>query len=380
MNKFARMMARKLFTVILVLFCALQARAQNYSKMLEYDFDGALSEYRDSLAACTDSLRGAAFEHAIKLAENGISLTEYCHKPRVVTRRRFHKDEFFLYYPLPDGAWHETQDSTKIIFDLSGAQDTLTLAKRDSLELMPVVTGKDRYFAAKDFYGMGGYDLYVSRWDEKAGDWGEPQNLGFPYSSPYDDFLFINTEDGRFSIFASNRDCPADSVNVYVVEYEPNPVRSAVSDPVELKKIAALDPPVLAPVKVIPAKEKVEDENTKRYKEKITAVRHVRDSLSAATNELGKLRGKYPSAEGDEKAKIAAALTEGEISIAVLTATLDKVSRELREIEMDFLANGAVIDTESLISEPEQEEQHPMPLQFNFMEHKYGCPLYVKYL
>ena len=379
MNKFARMMARKVLTVIFALFCALGINAQNMQKMLEYDFDGALSEYRDSLKTCTDSLRIVAFELAVKRAENGISLTEYCHKPKVVTRKRFHRDEFFLYYPLPDEAWHDTQDPEKTVFDLSGVQDTLRLAKRDSLELFPVVMGKERYFAAKNLYGMGGYDLYVSHWDEDSNDWGTPQNLGFPYSSPYDDFLFINTEDGKFSIFASNRDCPADSVNVYVVEYEPNPIRSAVTDPAELRKIAALDPPQVKPAKKAPAKEKVEDENTRKYREKITSVRSVRDSIAIAGKKLQSLRESYAAAAGAEKARIAEALTDGEVNLTILQATLNKVSRELRDIEMDFLVNGVVINAESFAPSQEPEEE-PAPPQFIFTEHKFGDPLYVLYL
>jgi len=372
-------MARKVLTALFAFLCVLDIQAQNPQKMLEYDFDGALSEYRDSLKTCTDSLRIAAFEIAVKRAENGIALTEYCHKPKVIARRRFHVDDFYLYYPLPDGGWHETQDSSKIIFDLSGAQDTIQLAKRDSLEMFPIIIGKERYFAAKNLYGMGGYDLYVARWDEHAGDWGTPQNLGFPYSSPYDDFLFINTSDGKFSIFASNRDCPPDSVNVYVVEYEPNPVRSAVSDPAELKRIASLDPAVSSPVKKTPVKEKTEDENTKNYKAKIMAVRAIRDSLSLANKNLNVLRDRYAAAVEAEKEKIAVALTDGEIAVTILQASLDKAAHELRDIEMGFLMNGVIISADSFapIQEPEEVQ---VPLKFEFTEHKYGDPLIIKYL
>lgn len=371
-------MARKALAVIFILFCGLGLKAQNPQKMYEYDFDAALYEYRDSLANCTDSLRRIAFDLAVKHAENGISLTEYCHRPRVVARRRFHKDEFFLFYPLPGEAWHETQDSEKVVFDISGVQDTLRLAKRDSTECFPIVNGRERYFAAKDLYGMGGYDLYVSRWDDGLGDWGVPQNLGFPYSSPYDDFLFVNTDDGKYSIFASNRDCPADSVNVYVVEYEPNPVRSAVSNPRELKRIAALDPPVHRPVVKAPPKERVEDENTRKYREKITCVRAVRDSLSRTGKNLEALRERYASASGEEKNKIAEALTDGEVNLTLLQASLNKASRELREIEMDFLANGVVINADSFA--PEEKAEAPAPPHFEFREHKLGIPLYVIYL
>ena len=368
------MMARKVFTLVLAWLCGVAAMAQNPQKMLEYDFDGALLEYRDSLENCTDTLLRASYELAVKCAENGISLTEYCHKPSVVARKRFHKDEFFLFYPLPDEAWHDTQDSCRVVLDLSGAQDTLLLSRRDSLELFPLVSGNERYFAARDLYGMGGYDLYVSRWDEKTSDWGAPQNLGFPYSSPYDDFLFMNTDDGKFSIFASNRECPADSVNVYVVEYEPNPVRSAVSDPAQLRQIASLEVPGKVREQKAPASEQVEDDNVRAYREKITAVRAARDSITAAARSLESLRDRYASASGEEKSGLAAALTDGEINMALLQASLDKASRELRDIEMDFLLNGVVISAESFAQPREEEKPEP---EFRFVEHKAGAPLIV---
>ena len=89
---------------------------------------------------------------------------------------------------------------------------------------------------------MGGYDLYSSKWNEDTKDWDVPVNMGFPYSSPFDDFLFINTPDGKYSIFASNRGCPSDSVDVYVVEYDGMPVRKAVTEREDLIALAALSP------------------------------------------------------------------------------------------------------------------------------------------
>lgn len=78
-------------------------------------------------------------------------------------------------------------------------------------EIYPMLSpdGQSLYFASKGLYGMGGYDLYVSQWNKETGDWDVPVNMGFPYSSPYDDFLFVNTADGKYSIFASNRGAPA---------------------------------------------------------------------------------------------------------------------------------------------------------------------------
>ena len=56
-------------------------------------------------------------------------------------------------------------------------------------EIFPLLSsdGKTMYFSSDGFYGVGGYDLYKSIWDESSKSWSAPQNLGFPYSSPADD-------------------------------------------------------------------------------------------------------------------------------------------------------------------------------------------------
>lgn len=366
-------MKRKLFTVVIMAFCGIAVSGQNMRKMYEYDFDGALAEFRDSLELYADSLKRAPFEQAARWAENGISLTEYCQQPAVVARKRFHRDEFFLYYPLDDLSWHAVRDTSAFVFGTPDKTDTLRLPVRDSLEFLPMICGQERYFASRDLYGMGGYDLYVSRWDESRGDWGEPENLGFPYSSPYDDFLFVNTEDGRFSIFASNRECPADSVNVYVVEYEANPVHSAVSDPVKLRQIAGLNPRTEDPAAPGPV---IRDEQTGRYMEKIAEVRSYRNRVSEASRELDRLRDRYLLAEGDEKARIASELAEGEMNVTGIRAGLDKASRELRDIETDFLLNGVEIDISGFMEEEREASSAPA---FEFTRHRMGSPVTVVY-
>lgn len=356
-------MKRKIFLLFTVIFLGIPLGAQNLEKMYRYDFDGALSEYRDSLEIFQDSLKRAPFEAAARWAENGISMTEYCQQPVVVARRRFHKDEFYLYYPLPDGAWHSTQDARKVVFDISGVRDTLVSPVCDSLDLFPVVCGSDRYFASRDLYGMGGYDLYVSHWNASKGVWGVPENLGFPFSSPFNDYLFINTDDGRYSVFASDRDCPPDSVNVYVLEYDPNPVHGAVSDPLKLREIAALDPPREKGGEHRPAPEP--DAQTKRYMDKLKEVRAYRSLLSKASGELDALRSEYSFAEGDERQKLSEALMEGELKMTSIRSGLDKASKELSALEMEFLASGVEINIEDFTEYgPEDPDSGSKPFVF----------------
>ena len=102
--------------------------------------------------------------------------------------------------------------------------------------------GDKLYFSSNTMGGYGGYDLFCCDWDEKLGEWKEPYNMGFPYSSAGDDFLFIETEDGRFDLFASNRSCSADSVYVYVIDKSATADVTTITSAEQRRELAQLAP------------------------------------------------------------------------------------------------------------------------------------------
>ncbi|MCL1973241.1 MAG: hypothetical protein FWG54_00305, partial [Bacteroidetes bacterium] len=93
-------------------------------------------------------------------------------------------------------------------------------------ECFPVLSadGQSLYFASDGHYGMGGFDLYVSQFDKETGIWGPARNMGFPYSSPANDLLFMPTSDGLTALFASDRAKNQEMVTLYQVVYEQHPL------------------------------------------------------------------------------------------------------------------------------------------------------------
>ena len=136
---------------------------------------------------------------------------------------------------------------------------------------------------------MGGYDIYVSNWNKEINDWDVPVNMGFPYSSPYDDFLFVNTPDGRYSMFASNRETSPDSVFIYVLEYDRMPVRKSISDKEELLKIVSLNP-VADPARIdnvsAVSGNLPENKDTRLYANKMNRVRSLRNRIDSKRNSI----------------------------------------------------------------------------------------------
>ncbi len=71
------------------------------------------------------------------------------------------------------------------------------------------------YYAAKGRESLGGYDIFVTRFNSENKQYVHPENIGMPFNSPANDFLFVIDEIHKIGWFASDRYQPADSVCVY---------------------------------------------------------------------------------------------------------------------------------------------------------------------
>ena len=365
--------------------------------MLDYEFLKALSLYRQALYTERDSVKRIALENKKLQGENGASMMEYVYSPTVVARHRFSTKDFFLYYPMKDKVY-VPDDSDEIYFsapDGDGVRNIWHTVDRDTLwslpallneqvtssgdEVYPLLSqdGRRMYFSSNGLYGVGGYDLYVSEWDERNNDWGVPVNMGFPYSSPYDDLLFYNTPDGKYTMFASNRGCPADSINVYVLEYDSMPIRRAVSGVPALRELMALEPDRIDDEDVGDGAGTPMPENpeVRKYMQKMREVKSLRDTIYAYGISIDELRNGYAeSGDGREKERMAVRITDMESALPALNDSLKKATSELQAIEMEFLFNGVVIDLDK-VNEEADREIVPKDINYTFVRMEMGDSL-----
>lgn len=359
---------------------------------LSYEFTEAINTYRLAQTRTRDSLIRAGIEELIIQSVNGRNMADFCYKPRVVARRRFSMDDFFLYYPLRDSAWVSTPNGLDSLggpfsaatyapenaiqhyysgVDTTGVRTILETHFEDTAwtapaalpfasgkgEIYPMISGDKLYFSSRGLFGVGGYDLYRCDWDPKAKKWGDPVNLGFPYSSPADDFLLMNTPDGRHTIFASNRDCPEDSVNVYVLEYDVMPVHQSVTSAKELRELCSLVPDsergkaAAAPVTADPA--------MKGYADKVLEVRQLKGQFTRTNRQIEAMRNRYARAAGEEKKFLSQEIAEMEAGLPELQNRLNKASRELQAMEMDLLDAGIVPDRSAIEAAADAGEEAP---------------------
>ena len=380
----------------------------------KYRFEEALDAYEeaidvfvDSLMTADDSLLKLDISDRMLMAENGLSMMDFVYSPDVIAKHKFSIEDFFLYYPLKNGAWRKTPyqldsldheyskaaylpDGMDVMYwsaaDKDGIRNIYRSEYQDTVwtipsllneqmttasdEIYPLLSadGKKMYFSSAGLYGVGGYDIYVSELDPVTGEWSVPVNMGFPYSSPADDFLYMDTEDSRYSFFASNRDCERDSIWVYVLDYDDMPIRKAVTDPDELMSIARLDPVHDVTEDTDETKTSIpENVEIGRYVELISQIRSLNDSLSVMGTTIA------------EKASVGESVQEYEAQIPRLKESVSTASAELQKIEMELLFKGVVIDPEKLMSEADEELASP-ETGYMFKKNDFGGPLHLNML
>lgn len=356
----------------------------------EYKFEQAVAIYNKVLEQTSDSLERVELENRIIQGENGKNLLDFVFEPTVVARKSFQKKSFFLHYPgFEENSWAPVPEvlsveakngefpvmnfpsgSKKLYFsapDNSGSWNIYYTSKvNDTLwsapailnenitsmgnELFPILSpdGKNLYFSSNGHYGVGGYDLYVSEWNEETQDWGVPQNMGFPYSSPADDLLFYNTPDGLYSIFASNRNCAADSMIIYAIDFENMPLKRSVTSE-EAARIALLP---LKGSKVLENAENGGVEATQlessgdnsKYAAAVAKVRGLQDKVKEAIAKESANRELYNKLKNPDDLKaLEKTIAQQEMATLALQNEVNQAVRELQAIELEFLSKGIFV-------------------------------------
>ncbi|MFN3404404.1 MAG: hypothetical protein ACK40G_09950 [Cytophagaceae bacterium] len=79
--------------------------------------------------------------------------------------------------------------------------------------------GKTLYFSSNGHKSMGGFDIFVSHFNEEKQEWSRPENLGFPVNSAHDDIYFSWSADGKKCFFSSIRLEGFGNKDIYTAEF-----------------------------------------------------------------------------------------------------------------------------------------------------------------
>ncbi len=95
---------------------------------------------------------------------------------------------------------------------LDGMQNVL--ADQDFPFMMP--DGVTLYYAAQGNESLGGYDIFVTRYNAETKQYLKAENIGMPFNSPANDYLLAIDEQNNLGWLVTDRNQKADSVCIYV--------------------------------------------------------------------------------------------------------------------------------------------------------------------
>jgi hypothetical protein len=377
-----------------------------------YHFDEAVAAYNKALVKATskDSKTPPSvlnkISDRVQVAQNASQMAQSVRTPNVVGRKKLSIDDCFLYLSLEDRSWRRLPNqldsdiddryvralfasdwSDRLYFsadDGTGTRSIFMTEYRDGVwsvkrevkevssagvnEIYPILSPDEKtlYFSSDAPGGLGGYDLYVSRWDDLQECWTTPQNMGIPFSSPDDDFLFVDSEDERYSMFVSTRGCAKDSVWVYALEYDRDPVYSYIKDPEKLYTISRL----------VYNREETAVEEAKsgksknlaaRYAAQAEQVRILKDSIAFVREQLDELVQEESFSNDDSRRyELRGQIEKKEKSISDLEKDLNAANERLAEIQSEFI---------HIDESPGSDNDSDDFLQYDFVKRSFGSPL-----
>ena len=115
--------------------------------------------------------------------------------------------DIYMVKRLPDLTWAEPINISAIN----------TSFDEDSPFIHP--DGKTLYFSSNGDNSMGGFDIFISEYDEATDTWSEPRNMGYPINTAGDDIYFVWSADGTRGYFSSSRDDSHGETDLYMVSF-----------------------------------------------------------------------------------------------------------------------------------------------------------------
>ncbi len=101
---------------------------------------------------------------------------------------------------------------------LAGLKDTV-----DQNYPFMMSDGVTMYYASKSEAGFGGYDILMTRWDADGQRFLKSENVGLPFNSPANDYLYVVDDFNQLGWFVTDRGCSGDTACLYC--FIPNEIR-----------------------------------------------------------------------------------------------------------------------------------------------------------
>lgn len=174
-------------------------------------------------------------------------------------------NEYFNTGSNSEGTVYETEIGNKIYYgELSEQDSTLSIYTRSKLlddwsnpTPLPesinasgsanypfmLTDGITIYYSSNGEASSGGYDIFVTRYNTGTEGYLAPENVGMPFNSPFNDYMYVIDEYNELGWFATDRNQPDGKVCVYV--FVPNTFKQTYNyeamEPEHIRNLARLN-------------------------------------------------------------------------------------------------------------------------------------------
>lgn len=229
--------------------------------------------------------------------------------------------------------------------------------------------GTTLYFSAKGEESLGGYDIFITRADSEENSYFRPDNMGYPFNSAFNDYMYAIDDYNNLGWFASDRYQPEGKVCVYV--FIPNESKTTYDydtvEPGKMISLARLDNIALTQTdrnevarakqrlaKVTYAKAGKKNKKTEftfivndnrtytslndfrkpEAKKMFQEMRKMQSDLETLENELDKLREKYSKSNKAVRESMTPGILDKEKRVNGLRTEIGKMGTKIRNMEL----------------------------------------------
>ena len=124
-----------------------------------------------------------------------------------------------VYFSLPDDSLRQQLFTSDVLGNEWSSPQLLTgISEGISEASYPfmLTDGITFYFAGKGEESIGGYDIFLTRYDSRSGSFFKPENIGMPFNSEANDYMYVIDELSNIGYFVTDRRQPAGKVCVYM--------------------------------------------------------------------------------------------------------------------------------------------------------------------
>ena len=147
-----------------------------------------------------------------------------------------------IYYARPSENDVYTLFSQSKLLDSWGDEKPLFPNQtRDNNYPFVLSDGVTLYFASKGYESIGGYDIFITRYNTNTNSYLAPEQMGMPFNSPANDYMMVIDEAKGLGWFVSDRNQAEDTVCVYLFIHDPSRKRiDNITDNETLRRRASL--------------------------------------------------------------------------------------------------------------------------------------------